>query len=356
MSGTALAEGRAASDGGRRLIHRPRAWEHSALAVLPDVEEEFVLSGGLPRAHPLLCDGPGLFHDLQSAAGMLREVSELIGRSHFGVPGHRTGVFYRFAVDTGDIGAWRTGAGPGQLTSTLRVRPDKVIDAVPRALEFRTELTLDGVPCGTGSANVVFLPPMVLRGHREHGRASAVSAGSAGSAGSGGSAVFAGSDGSAGSAVFAGSAGSRAGQRPEHGGAPVPPAEVGRTTPATVLLHDPSPVANGRLSVAVSVPEHWPLGGGSNHLSALVQLETLRQTSLLAAGRARGLAPARSTLGSLQVHFRGYAEPDLPLRCAAVAGQAGTDGHGRRRVPVTLTIAQSGRAVLEAVTTVVEDH
>ncbi|MHC0430224.1 AfsA-related hotdog domain-containing protein [Streptomyces sp. O3] len=319
----ALAEAPAPGHGTRRLIHRQRSWEPFGLTEAPDSEEEFVLTGELPRAHPLLSDGPGRFHDLQAAAETVRETGEFIGRTHFGVPEGRTGVFYRFAVATRDVAAWRAGDDPAHLTTAMRVRPDRVIDGVPRALEFRTALQINDVTCGTGTANVVFLPPMTHRHHRAHSRDRALRA-----------------------------------ARPE----PVPtrpidPAEVGREHAGNILVHGPAELTHGRLSVGVRVPDAWPLRDepAPGHLSALVQLEALRQTSLLAVGRACKLAPERCTLASLKVHFRGYAEPDLAMRCAAVAGLCGRDAVGRRQAPVTLTLTQAGRAVLEAVTTVVED-
>lgn len=319
-------------DATRRLVHRARTWEPwSPVGRLDDgteTEEEFVLTGGLPAVPPLLGDGHGArFHDLQAAAEMVREVSEFIGQNHFGVPGERTGVFYRYAIETGDIGSWRLGRGPGQLTTTLAVRPGKVIDSVPRALDFRTALEIDGVACGTASATVVFLPPVTHRIQRERSRPVIPGPRRPGAPGAGAA------------------------------GAAIRPAEVARAHPGDVLIHSPSEAKHGRLSVNVSAHAGAAsaAGPGNGHVPALIQLEALRQTSLLAAGRACGLSPARSTLGSLRVNFRGYAEPHLALRCAAVAGLPGRDGQGRRQVPVTLTLAQAGRAVLEAVTTVVED-
>ncbi|MCX3061379.1 AfsA-related hotdog domain-containing protein [Streptomyces beihaiensis] len=310
--------------GTRRLVHRLRSWEPLGLAESPDSEEEFVLSDDLPSSHVLLCDGPHRFHDLQAAAEMIREIGEFIGKTHFGVPVDRTGVFYRFAVATRDVSSWRaTGTGPAQLTQVLKVRPEKVIAQVPRALEFRTFLQIGDVPCGAGTVNVVFLPPMTHSNHRRHSRAQAL----------------------------------RAPARTDVTGAPVDPAEVGRSLPGNVLVHGPCDLSDGRLSVGVRVPAGWPMPGraAEGHVPALVQLETLRQTSLLAVGRAHGLRPERCTLASLKVHFRGYAEPELGMRCAAVVGLCGRDSEGRRQTPVTLTLTQGGRAVLEAVTTVVED-
>ncbi|MBT2446417.1 hypothetical protein J7F03_04825 [Streptomyces sp. ISL-43] len=310
----------------RHLVHRPRTWEHHGLSPVEDASEEFALAADLPRDHPLLNDGPGRFHDIQAASEMVREVGEFIGQSHFGVPADRTGIFYRFGIDVPDLAAWRTRPDPARLTATLVVTPDKLIGGVPRALDFRTALEIDDVRCGTGSANVVFLPPVLRRSHREQSRATAFAAAS--------------------------------GRLDDGPGSPVDPADVGRADPANVMLHDASRPSHGRLSVGVSVPPLWPSaqGAGDGHVTALVLLETLRQASLLAALGTHQLTPARCALASLRVHFRGYAERDLAMRCAAVSGVLEHDGRGRRLVPVTLTLTQAGRTVLEAVTKVVEDH
>ncbi|MEV7192613.1 AfsA-related hotdog domain-containing protein [Streptomyces sp. NPDC093510] len=316
----------AAGGGTLRLVHRARTWDQPGPSseVADGGEAEFVLSGELPHGHPVFGDGPRRFHDLQAGAEMVREIGEFLGQSLFRIPADRTGIFYRFTLAAPDICAWRAEAGRAALLTTfLRVRPDKVIDGVPRALEFRTDLQIDDVPCGTGTANVVFLPPVVYRNHLAHGRTSA-----------------------------------QAGPpEPVAPLSPVDPWEVGRTRPGNVLVHGPSRPAHGRLSVGVSVPAGWPLPATTahGHVPAAVQLEALRQTALLCAGRTHRLAPDRCTLSSLEVHFRGYVEPGTHLRCAAVAGPCARDTTGHRQAPVTLTLAQAGRTVLEAVTTVVED-
>ncbi|MET8690802.1 AfsA-related hotdog domain-containing protein [Streptomyces sp. NPDC004732] len=319
-----------------RLVQRTPSWEPPDAAGPAGGEAEFALTGELPRGHPVFGDGPRRFHDLQAGAEMVREIGELLGQSLFGVPANRTGVFYRFAVRTPDIAAWRdTGTGsPALLTTLLRVRPDKVIDGVPRALEFRTDLQLDDRPCGAGTANVVFLPPVVYRNHQARGRTSPPREPAA-----------------------TGGAGRTAEDPPSADPPSVDPAEVGRAAPGNVLVHAPSEAAHGRLSAGIRPPAHWPLPRVTEHghVPAAVQLEALRQTALLCAGRSHRFAPDRCALSSLEVHFRGYAEPAAPMRCAAVAGPCDRDAQGRRQVPVTLTLAQTGRAVLEAVVTVVED-
>ncbi|MGW7260563.1 AfsA-related hotdog domain-containing protein [Streptomyces sp. NPDC054834] len=324
---------------GRHLVHRPHSFDPLAVDTPADRVQEFVLAGELPAGHPLFGDGPGHFHDAQAALAMVRQVSEGIGQGHFGIPADRVGVFYRFGLDIGDVGAWRRHGGPGTLAVTMRVRPDKVISGIPRALEFGTRLEIDGIPAGTGSASLLFLAPLLHRSHREHSRATALAS--------------AGQDTQA-----AGHGGAHRPAEPDTA-APAGPgaAEVGRSTPGNVLLREPLTVDGSRLSVAVRPPHTWPavVAQEDGVPAPALLLEVLRQTALLAAHRLRGLDPRHSTPAALHTHFRGYAEPDLPLRCVAVAQDAGQDALGRPLVPLTLTLTQAGRAVTEATVSVVED-
>ncbi|MFF2902294.1 AfsA-related hotdog domain-containing protein [Streptomyces sp. NPDC057966] len=284
-----------------------------------------MLAGALPAGHPLFNDGPGRHHDLQATAEMVREAGEFIGHTHFGVPPARVGIFYRFDLRADDLTHWRVGRAPAQLDLELRVRPDKVVDDVPRVLDFFVAPRIDDVPCGSGSASLVFLAPVVHRSHRERSRA----------------------------AVLAEAGRAGPGRLPD---APVAPGDVGRGSPGNVLLHRPETPGHGRLSAEVRLPAAWSSGAGEGDPApAHVLLEALRQTALLAAGHAYALKPAHSTLASLQVHFRGYAEPDLPMRCTAVWDRLGKDEEGRRTVPVGLSLVQAERAVLEATASVVED-
>ncbi|MFE7576903.1 AfsA-related hotdog domain-containing protein [Streptomyces sp. NPDC057521] len=301
----------------RHLIHRPRSWQYPVPAV-PDTEEEFVLVCEFPAGN---AQGRR-FHELLDVVGAVQEAAEFIGRCHFAVKPDRVAVFYRFGLWADDIAALHCRVPDGRLDVRLSVRPDKVVDGVPRVLEFRMAIRIDGSPCGAGEASLVFLAPGVHTNHRRHSRAALLAA--CGTAGGGG-----------GAAAPAGS--------------PVDPADIGYGDPRDVLLRNPG-TADGRLSVDVTLPP--PVDG---EVPARVLLEAVRQVSLYTAVRAHGLAAGRNTLASLRAHFRGYAEPDLPLRCAAVWEPLGKDGRGRRLAPVSLSLIQADRAILETTTSVVED-
>ncbi|MEU9143552.1 AfsA-related hotdog domain-containing protein [Streptomyces sp. NPDC048349] len=313
----------------QHLIHRPPSRAHYGLDVPSLGEENFTLVGATPVAHPLFNDGPGRFHDLQTATETVRDIGAFVGHRYFGVPEDRPGLFYRFTLDVTDLSAWRTdgpAAGPVPMETHLRARPANVVAEVPRGLDFHLEVVIDGRPCATGAAGLVFLMPKLYRRHLEHSRQALRAA-------------------------------------PELDDAPDGPlrpadcAETGRYAPENTVISEPTDAARGRISTWLLTRHISPVFlGEDGQVSGLHLLEALRQTSLLAAGRTHGLDPLRSALGACQVHFRGQAELDLPLRCVAVAGPLGGDGEGRPRVPVTLTLTQRRRAVAEARTCVVQDH
>ncbi|MFF4402719.1 AfsA-related hotdog domain-containing protein [Streptomyces sp. NPDC001480] len=324
--------------GSRHLVHRPRYFGPQQADGPDDRTQEFVLTGELPTGHPLYNDGHDRFHDLLAAMAMVRQVGGGIGQAHFGVAADRTPIFYRFGLETHDVGAWRRHAGPGTLTVTMRVRPDKVIAGVPRALEFDTRLEIDGVAAGSGSASLLLLAPMAHHNHREHSRHAALAAAARSP---------------------------RHPQHPEdagqddavHDGPGPAPTEVGRASPANVLLRTPVTVDGHRLSATVLAPSGWPstLVQGDAASSSVLLLEVVRQTALLAAQRLHGLDPRHCAPVALHAHFRGHAEPDLPLRCVALAQPVRQDALGRTLVSLTLALSQAGRAVTEATVSVVED-
>jgi 2-oxo-3-(phosphooxy)propyl 3-oxoalkanoate synthase len=316
--------------GSRHLVHRPRYSGPRLPDGSDDLTQEFVLTGELPARHPLFNDGPDHCHEFQAAMAMIRQVSGGIGQAHFGVGADRVPVFYRFGVTTDDVSAWRRHTGPGTLTATLRVRPDKVIGGIPRALDFEADLEIDGAAAGTGSASLLLLAPLAHRSQRENSRISAPAA----------------------------AADRSAEQDRTAPRTPAPePGEVGRTTAANVLLRSPVTVGGHRLSAAVQPPARWPqrFTRQDGTVSSVLLLEVLRQTALLTVHRLHGLDPRHCAPVALHTHFRGHARPDLPLRCVAVTQPVGQDAQGRPLVSLTLALSQAGQAVTEAVVSFVED-
>ncbi|MEE1781607.1 AfsA-related hotdog domain-containing protein [Streptomyces sp. SP17BM10] len=318
--------------GTRHLVHCPPSWENCLLDAPGLGEEHFMLTGELPVRHPLFNDGPGLFHDLQTVTESVREIGEFVGHRYFGVPVNRTGLFHGFALTLTDLAAWRVVPGRRpRLSTEIRATPVNVVNGVPRGLDFRLLARVDGAPCATGSAGLVFLMPKLYGNLRAHNRRAVR-------------------------------------ETPELDERPVgpvhaaDPAEVGRAGAANVVVARPDQDSRERLSTWVLTRGVGPVFAAAEHrspgderLPGLHLLESLRQSSLLAAGRARGLTAERCVLASLDVRFRGEAEAALPLRCLAEAGPVGRDAHGRPSVPVTVTLTQCRRTVAEARTVVVQD-
>lgn len=330
---TAAVAREASAEIAHHLIHRPSPRAYFALDAPSPGEEHFTLVGETPVAHPLFNDGPGHFHDLQIATGTVRDVGELVGHRYFGVPEDRPGLFYRFALDLTDLSAWRTdpaGSRPVIMETRIRARPANVVAEVPRGLDFHLDVRIDGRSCATGSAGMVFLMPKLYRKHVAHAREAMRAVPELGDA-------------------------------PDGPPRPADAGEVSRHAEGNVVISEPTDASRGRISTWVLSAPVSPVfddadEGPRGQFSGLHLLEALRQSSLLTAGRTHGLEPDRSTLGACQVHFRGQAARDLPLRCVAVAGPLGRDAEGRPTVPVTLTLTQQRWAVAEARTTVVQDY
>ncbi|MQS14914.1 hypothetical protein F7Q99_22285 [Streptomyces kaniharaensis] len=319
--------GRRAHDSGtRHLVHCPPSWENYLLDAPSLGDEHFTLTGELPGRHPLFNDGPGIFHDVQTVTESVREVGEFVGHRYFGVPADRTGLFHSFALTLTDLAPWRVVPGTRpRLSTEIRATPANVVNGVPRGLDFQLLARVDGTPCATGSAGLVFLMPKLYGNLRAHNRRAV-------------------------------RATPELDDRPSGPVLAADPAAVGRASAANVVVARPEPDSRDRLSTWVLTRDVGAVfAAGDERLPGLHLLESLRQASLLAAGRSRGLTASRCVLASLEVRFRSEAEAALPLRCLATAEPVGRDAHGRPSVPVTVTLTQCRRTVAEARTVVVQD-
>jgi|GEM_PF-5447331 len=316
---------RAPERGTRHLIHRPTSWEHYLLDAPSSGEEHFVLAGSLPAGHPPSDGGPVRFHDAGHVIEELREVGEFVGHRYFGVRGERPGLFSRLALALTDVPAWRAADAPPRLTTYLTARPEPASGRVPHALALGVEVRIGDVACCAGEAAMVFPAPAPHRGRIEFGRRAL-------------------------------RAPQTADEVPDGADRPVDPAEVGRRSPAGVLLGEPSLSPQGRLTTWVVPRPGRPVPAGAAHgaLHGLL-LEALRQTSVLTAVRACGYDADRALVAGWDVRFRGQALPELPLRCAATPGPVDKDDDGRPSVPVAVTVTQRQRVVAQARTRVVQD-
>ncbi|MBB5938906.1 AfsA-related hotdog domain-containing protein [Streptomyces zagrosensis] len=320
-----------ATDGATsHLIHRPRSGDHYLLDAPSSGEEHFVFVSQTPLGHPLFNDGSGHFHDLQGTAEMAREVGEFIGHQYFGLPAERHAVFSRLSLHVTNLAGWRAGPARASLTVRIRARPTDVLRGVPRGLSLHGELDIDGVGCATGSISLAFLPPDSPFHHAGPPQPAMPAAG------------------------YSHDEGSEEPQAPQR---PADAPEVGRASPANVVVSEPTESTYGRFVTQLLTSTYHRVfaAEGGTHLSGMLLLEAMRQTALLAAGRTYGLTPTRATVATSRVLFRARAEPELSVYCAAVPGRLGRDQDQRPAVPVTLTLTQHGRRVAEATATVLQD-
>ncbi|GAA2156234.1 hypothetical protein GCM10009760_57000 [Kitasatospora kazusensis] len=297
------------------------------LGTTGPTEQQFAVSALLPERHPLFNDGPNLFHDLHSPAEVLRRTALFVSHRYFRVPQERPAVFAATEVMVTGLDPWRRTPGPAHLTMDITLSPVDVVSGVPRGLECESALYVEGVRCGTATARLVFLMPRVYQNHRERGRV--LSRGR-----------------------FTG---------PEDGElwANEPAAKaVGRADQANVLLGRPVQSRQGELVVEVSVdPRNQVYGEATtDHVPAMVLIESTRQAALLLAGELHGFTVNSCVLSRWSARFQGFAEPDLPLHCRAVAGTLGRSADGRPALPVTLTLHQGARQIAAVDTVVLQDY
>ncbi|MER7764663.1 AfsA-related hotdog domain-containing protein [Streptomyces sp. NPDC097619] len=319
MSRSATAEELDLTAVTRRLVHLPRPPAEPGSGS-GTAGERFVLAAGLPCGPSLFRDASG-GHDTQLFTEIVRQLGLSLGHRYFGVPAERACLFVRMGWSVPDPAVWRAGAAGGRprMSMDIGAVPTKVVGGVPRGLRLTGALDIDGAPGCAGSAELVFLPPAVARTHRATSRLAAVSAG---------------------------------GPRPDGAGAVRPsaaPGAVGRAEAADVVVSVPEGRGEVTTTAIVVDPGHPVFFlDGTDSVPGLLLVEAVRQTALLAAGRRHGFAPAETALTGLAVHFRGFAELDLPLSCTAVTGPVGRDGAGRPCATVRLTVSQLGKVTAEA--------
>jgi hypothetical protein len=289
------------------------------------VPQEFGLSVALPGSHPLYTDGPGRHHDPHAPVEALRRSALLVAHRYFRVPAERPVVFSTTELNAVGVDAWLRSAEPGEVRMDLLLEPTDVVNGVPRGLECRAGLHLDGRPCGSASARLVFLMPKVYHNHRSRGRA----------------------------ASRLGSVPGLQELTPDQKPAPF---AVGRADPANVVVGLCAYNEDDTLTVRVAADPGHPVyaEGAPDHVPLVVLLEASRQTAVLQASQLQGFAPADCVLTRWSADFQGFAEPDLPLYCSASAGRLERDPEGRPVLELVLRFTQGSRQVGAVETAVVQ--
>lgn len=309
------------------LVHRPNTPEGVVLGTTGPTEQQFAVSALLPERHPLFNDGADLFHDLHSPAEVLRRTALFVSHRYFRVPQERPAVFASTEVAVTELEPWRRTPGPAHLTMDITLSPADVVSGVPRGLECESALFVEGVRCGTAAARLVFLMPRVYQNHRERGRVMSRSRFAEPTGGD----------------LWPG----------------VPSAKaVGRADQGNVVLGRPVQTQDGELVVEVVVDPGTRVYSEvtTDHVPAMVLIESTRQAALLLAGGLHGFTVTGCVLSRWSARFQGFAEPDLPLHCRASAGALGRAADGRPALPVTLTLHQGTRQIAAVDTVVLQDY
>lgn len=321
--------------GPHHLVHKPDSPEAFLLDSGAPMRQSFSFATELPDRHPLFSDTAMPFHDLLLPVEALRQAALFAARQYFRVPAKRITAVSATSAGITDVTPWRRGTKGSRLALDLALTPVDVVTGVPRGLECEAAVSIDGHPCGTADARLVFLSPGVYRGHREAGRRQSEES-------------------------------IAAGWRVDAGGVPAPE-QVGHRDRRNVLvaLPDEGQDTDERLLFPVDgEAADAVLSDGSGEVPPALFLEASRQTALLAAAELHGFVPSHALLTHWRAAFRGFAEPGLPLYCA-VRGEAVADGTGpvvavrdaagRPTARLGLTFLQGDREVARVSATVLQD-
>ncbi|MGW0828587.1 AfsA-related hotdog domain-containing protein [Streptomyces sp. NPDC002845] len=316
------------------LLHRPVTPEGFLLDAASPVEQHFALSAELPCEHETFNDGPGTFHDLLFVAETLRQATHFVAHQYFRVATERPAVFVTSGLDVLDLASWRRTGRPANITLDITLAPVDVVNGVPRGLDCRGDVAIDGVSCGSASARLQFLMPQVYRSHREAGRQESLRS----------------------TAPVIRPLASTTAAVPEEPPA-VRPDSVGRDDPRNVIVGPPLRTPHGEFVLPVAcAPGHEVFEAeAGGHVPGPVFLEASRQASLLVAAELHGLRPAHTMLTRWRASFRGFGDADLPLTCTVLSEDPVRDEAGRPTVRTRLAFSQGSRVLCTSSADLLQD-
>ncbi len=318
----------------QHLVHRPGTPDGFVLGAGCGIEHSFVLSTELPNAHPLFNDSLTSLHDFHFVTNAIRKIIKFVAHQYFRIPDDRPAASASATINVTDLVPWRRGPEPAHVVVDMRIRPVNVTDGIPGGLESDCVVSIDGQPCCTGEARLIFLLPDFYHDHRARGRAESLRD-------------------VAGEATVV-----RLGERPaqRRAGVVVPEA-VGRTNACNVVVGRPVLIGNDGLLVDIMPDSGDPVFFGCevDHVPGVLLIEASRQTAVLAAGELRGFTGAHCAITHWSGEFRGFAETDLPLRATATPGLTTRDPEGRPTVTVGLVFTQGQRSIGRVTVAVLQD-
>lgn len=298
----------------RHLVQRPVTREEFLLGSAAQGIYNFVLFDELPFVDPLFVGDRDRVDGLHFVTGTMDEVARFVALRHLRIPRDRClPLVSRASVEITDVDPWQLGGRRGQAVVDLQFRSLGAAGA-PSGLECEGRVTVDGVPCATARAHLVFPE----------------------------------------------TAPSPAAGRPrllDEDLSGVRPARVGRSDGRDVVVHGRLVTHEHRVLMDVVPHPGNPVfdPDRSDRAGAALLIEASRQAATLAAGELRGLSTAHCLLTQWSAEFGGELDNSLPLRCSAVPGTLTRDAWDRPLVPVRIDFTQDERCVGTVSVSVLQD-
>ncbi|MEV7180595.1 ScbA/BarX family gamma-butyrolactone biosynthesis protein [Kitasatospora sp. NPDC093679] len=292
----------------RKLVHKAAVSEVFLTDSARATADSYLLAAQWPRDHAVFQPGPGGTADSMVIIETVRQATMFTFHEYYGVPLELPFVAKSFDFELTDDQAAR-----GSFGAPQEVTLDLVVDMpaerrAGRRMPFRTHTVVHagaGRPCARVTIGGEILDPALYRRLRAARPA-------------------------------------EPGLPAEDGGAvAATPAQVGRRRPDDVVLLAAQPGDDARWRLRVDQGHPTFFDHGSDHVQAVLLLEALRQSGLLADGPARGALA--EVLTGLRVEFHAYGEFGTPilLDARATGGEPGTR-------TVRATAAQAGRPIAQA--------
>lgn len=298
----------------RHLVQRPLTREEFLLGSAVPEQYRFVLFDDLSLTEPRFGAIPDLVDGLHFVAQTTGEVARFVAHHHLGIPkGRRSHLVTRASVEITDIEPWRLRGSRGQAVMDLDFRSLRS-EGASGLVECSSAVTVDGVPCATARAYLLFSEPTAAR--------------------------------PAGQPRLLAEDLRR-----------VVPARVGRTDGRDVVVHGRLVVHEHRVLMDVVPHPGNPVFDPerSDRACAALLIEASRQAATLAVGELRGLSAAHCLPTSWAADLDGGCDRGLPLRCSAVPGTLTRDAQGRPVVPVRIEFTQNDRCVGTVAVRVLQD-
>lgn len=311
----------------RTMLHRSALSEVFLTDCRPVDAERYVAGAQIPPWHAYYGDHPtaGRLVDPMLLLECCRQAETYGGHAYFGVGFGTKFVLLDWSMTLAGAGL-ATRPGPAELAIAVTTRGHRRVGGTLRGVTYEMAMYAGDDPVGQVRIGVAYLADEVYRELRGRYRRDTPPTSTA-LAEPGASRWWA-------------------------AGSPVPPALVGRTNPANVLLLDPVTTHDGltaRVRPAVDNPSMFD--HAQDHLPGMVMTDAARQAAVLVLGDLHGIAPAHLAMVGMRASFSTYAELDAPTAVHAGPGVDIPRPDGARGMAweVPVAFAQDGREIAEAV-------